>query len=180
MDDKFDKQKTLDFMRAEFAFVQRTLDVMSPEQMHVPDVQGFWSVKDTIAHLSAWHNRTLNWLATARRGEVPVTPEEGYSWEEIDRLNDERYMVDRDRPLNEVLREFQATYERLYTEAEALTEEELFTKAGLSMYFRDPLFGYIAYNTFFHYRTHLEPIRAWLNEISRRQTMETPAVREDE
>lgn len=180
MDPKFDKQKTLDLMRAEFAFVQRTLDIMSPEQMHIPDVQGFWSVKDTIAHLSAWHNRVLVWLATARQDEVPVTPDVGYTWDEIDRMNDERYLVDRDRPLNDVLTEFQETYERLYTETEALTEEELFGKAGLSLYFRDPLWGYIAYNTFFHYQTHIEPVRAWLTEISRRQTMETSVVREDD
>lgn len=178
MNEKYDKQKLLDLTRAEYDFVQRTLELLSPELMLIPDVQGPWSVKDTIAHLSAWHNRLLIWLETARRGEEAITPEAGYTWEQIDTLNDQRYLVDRDRPLDEVLAEFQETYQQVYAEAEKLTEEELFGKTGLSLFFRDPLWGYVFHNTFFHYREHLEPIRQWLDQISKRQTMEHRAAKE--
>lgn len=184
MDEKFDKQKLLDLMRSEFAFIGRTLDIMSPEQMHIPNVQGPWSVKDTIAHLSAWHQRVLHWLEMARRGEGvegehPIELEPGYGWQAIDELNDQRYLVDKDQSLDDVLAEFQSSFEQIYLETEALMEDELFSKVGLSEFFRDPVWNYIAGNTFLHYREHIPPVRAWLNDISRRQTMEHGVVREE-
>jgi hypothetical protein len=185
MHNKYDKQKLLDLMRAEFAFVQRTLDLISAEQMLIPNVQGPWSVKDTIAHLNAWQQRTLRWLQMARRGEGvagqhPVELEPGFGWDEIDAINAQSYEADKDRPLEEVLAEFKATFDRLYMEAEALPEEELFGKVGLSLFFRDPIWGYIASNTFLHYREHIPPLRQWSDSISKRETIEHRAVKEEE
>ncbi len=165
MDEKFDKQKMLDLIKAEYEFVERTLALIPAETILEPDVQGPWSVKDTIAHLTRWHRRALDWLAIARRGERPETPEPGYTWEQLDVINDRTYREDKDLPLDHVLAEFRQTYQQLYTEAEALSEDELFGRAGLSLLFRDPLFGYIAHNTFFHYREHIEPVRKWMSGI---------------
>jgi hypothetical protein len=174
MNEKFDKQKTLDSMRVEYEFVERTLALIPADKMLEPDVQGSWSVKDTLAHLSAWHKRGLDWLATARRGVQPELPEPGYTWEQIDAINDRTYREDKERALDDVLEEFRRTYQQFYAAAEQLSEDELFGRAGLSLMFRDPLFGYIAHNSFFHYREHFEPVRKWMNGI--RQTQEHGVV----
>jgi hypothetical protein len=179
MNEKFDKQKMLDFMRAEYEFVERTLALLSPEQMLEPDVQGPWSVKDTLAHLTRWHVRALDWLAAARQGEQPELPEPGYTWEQIDDINDRTYREDKDLPLDTVLEAFRQTYRQLYAETEQLSEEELFGRAGLSLYFRDPLFGYIAHNSFFHYREHIEPVRRWMSGIWQTREHQTVQARKE-
>ena len=170
MNEKFDKQKLLDLMGAEYDFVERTLALVPEERLTEPNVEGPWSVKDTIAHLTAWQRRVLIWLGDARRGygeagAHPVQPEPGFSWEEEDAINAQSYEQDFNRSWDGILAEFSSTFEQLYEETEALSESELFAKAGLSLFFRDPLWGYIAYNTFFHYRTHMEPVRLWLRGI---------------
>jgi len=182
MNEKFDKQKLLDLMGAEYDFVERTLMLVPENLIEQPDVEGIWSVKDTVAHLSAWHRRVLTWLENARQGvagEHPVEPEPGFTWDDEDAINAQSYEQDKDRLWDDVLADFHWTFEALYKETEELTEAELFSKAGLSLFFRDPLWGYIAYNTFFHYRTHIEPVRAWLRDIAKFQTAENRTYSEE-
>jgi len=184
MNEKFDKQKLLDLMGAEYDFVERTLMLVPENLIEQPDVVGYWSVKDTIAHLSAWHRRVLTWLEDARQhngvaGEHPVEPEPGFSWDDIDTLNAYSYEQDFNRTWNEVLSDFHWTFEALYKETEGLTEAELFSKSGLSLFFRDPLWGYIGHNTFLHYREHIEPVRVWLRDIARFQTAENRTYSEE-
>ncbi len=184
MDEKYDKQKMLALMQVEFDFVLRTLDLMTPDQMLVPDVEGSWSVKDTIAHLNAWHRRTLTWLEMGRlgvgeAGRHPIEPEPGFGWDEFDAINALSYQQDINRELNDVLNEFVRTFQQLHLETQALSEAELFGKTGLSLFFRDPLFNYIAGNTFEHYQHHIPPLREWLERISTKQTIEHQAVKEE-
>ena len=184
MNEKFDKQKLLDLMGAEYDFVERTLLLVPENLVNHPNVVGFWSVKDTIAHLSAWQKRVLVWMDSARRGDGvagahPVEPEPGFTWDDEDAINAQSYAQDRDRAWEDVVAEFEWGFQEVYKETEQLTEAELFSKSGLSLFFRDPLWGYIAYNTFFHYRTHIEPVRVWLAEIAKFQTAENPTYTED-
>ncbi|MBZ0283206.1 MAG: ClbS/DfsB family four-helix bundle protein [Anaerolineae bacterium] len=170
MHDELDQQKMLDLMQAEFAFVQRTLLLVPAHLMTQPNVQGKWSVKDTVAHLSAWHKRALRWIDMARRGEGVkgkhvVEPEPGFGWHQKDAINEKSYQEDKDRPLEDVLAEFQETYEQLYAETADSSDGELFGREGLSTFFRDPLNGYIVWNTYEHYKEHIPPIRVWLRDV---------------
>lgn len=179
MNETFDKQKLLDLMGAEYDFVDRTLMLVPEDLIAHPNVVGYWSVKDTVAHLSAWQRRVLNWLERARQGDGvagahPVEPEPGFLWDDIDALNAYSYEQDFHRTWDDVLADFHSTFEALYKETEDLTEAELFSKSGLSLFFRDPLWGYIAHNTFLHYPEHIEPVRIWLREIAKYQTTENP------
>lgn len=170
MHSEFDRQKLLDLMRAEYLFVQRTLAHVPPERFAEPNVQGPWSVKDTIAHLAAWQRRTLAWIEAAQRGagqrgRHPVQPEPGFGWDEFDAINERSFQRDKNRPLPDVLSDFQDSFEQLYAAAQAMTDDELFGRAGLSSFFRDPVWNYIAGNTFHHYQMHIPPLRQWLETL---------------
>jgi hypothetical protein len=178
VNEKFDKQKLLDLMGAEYDFAERTLMLVPEDLIEQPNVEGYWSVKDIVAHLSAWHRRVLRWLEDARQGngvagQHPVEPESGFTWDDFDAIDTMSYERDKNRPWDDILADFHWTFEALYKETEELTEAELFSKSGLSLFFRDPIWGYIAYNTFFHYQMHIEPVRAWLRDIAKFQTAET-------
>ncbi len=177
MKDHLDKAKLLDLMRAEYAFANRTLALVPENLIDTPGVQGDWSVKDMIAHLTAWQRRTLNWIHAARRsegipGKHPIEPETGFGWDEKDAINAQDYERDKNRPLPEVLAEFKTTYEQLYTIAEASSDDELFGRDGVSRFFRDPLFNYVAGNTYLHYDEHIPAIRLWLREVAKYRTAE--------
>lgn len=180
MRENLDKQKMLDLMRTEYDFVQRTLLLIPENLMLEPDVQGKWSVKDLVAHLSAWHKRTLYWIETARRGEGEAgkhvrEPEPGFRWSQIDDINEKSYQEDKDRSLADVLGEFQATFEQIYAETASFPEEELFGREGLSSFFRDSLYNYIVPNTYEHYQHHIPPLRLWLREVVKFKTAENKA-----
>ena len=46
-----------------------------------------WTVKDLLAVRTWWTERVVDWIEAGKRGEVPVTPAEGYRWNETPRLN---------------------------------------------------------------------------------------------
>lgn len=163
MNDKYDKQKTLDLMQVEYDCWQRTLAQMTPEQMLIENVQGFWSTKDTVAHLTAWMERAMLWIETAQRGERPAMPEAGYTWDDINTLNDTRTMADRALSLERVLREFETHHQRFCQVVAGLSEAELF-ESDWNGVFKESLWPYIAHNSFLHFRDHLTPIRQWLRQ----------------
>lgn len=184
MNEKYDKQKLLDVMGAEYDFVERTLLLVPENLVDHPNVVGYWSVKDTIAQLSAWQKRVLRWLEAARRGEGvrgqhPVEPEPGFTWDDEEAIIAQTYEQYRNRAWDDVVAEFEGGFEDIYAETEQLTEAELFSKSGLSLFFREPLWGYIAYNTFMRYSSYIEPVRTWLAEIAKFQTSENRTYTEE-
>ena len=59
-------------------------------------------VADALAHLHAWHVVFDGWVAQERAGSAPAYPAEGYSWDDIDSLNDAFYQAHRERPYEAV------------------------------------------------------------------------------
>lgn len=82
-------------------------------------------VADVLAHLHAWHLVFDGWVAQARAGSVPAFPAEGYTWDDLDALNDAFYQAHRDRPY-EALRGMLVTSHRMMlTLLDTFTEDEL-------------------------------------------------------
>ncbi|MEM8534210.1 MAG: ClbS/DfsB family four-helix bundle protein, partial [Chloroflexota bacterium] len=75
----------------------------------------------------AWHQMVLVWHRAGKRGEVPVTPSEKYTWREIPSLNQEIYETHRDWPLDRVNADFTASHQEIMQEIESLSHDELFT-----------------------------------------------------
>lgn len=161
MNAEYDKIRILELMRLEFAFFERTVALLSEAQMLEPNAAGnAWSVKDTVAHLTRWVERLLDWLDRVQHGLPVETPEPGHTWEQIDQLNDLYVERDKDLPLAQVLADFQRAHMAALEDVEALTDEDIFTRQWPGM--RDPLWTFIVYNTSDHYHEHLVPIREWM------------------
>jgi len=161
MQPEMDKTRLLELIRTEYAFAERTLAQLTPEQMLVPDVQGWWSVKDTIAHLTTWMKRILVWLDKAQHGEKPDIPDTGYTWEQIDALNDACCERDRNLLLDDVLADFRKTHLQVVEAVEAMSEYELFESDHEGAFWGSP-WRLITGNTFEHFNTHIVPVRQWI------------------
>jgi len=166
MQPEMDKIRLLELIRAEYAFVERTLAALTPDDMLIPDVQGWWSVKDTIAHLTAWLERVLMWFDQAGHGQNPDIPDKGYDWKDIDKMNDACSARDKDLPLATVRSNFQRVHLEVCELVEALSERDLFEWDWDGAFYQAP-WRLITGNTYEHLHEHIVPIRQWIDQRER-------------
>jgi hypothetical protein len=160
MDDKIinmTRQELLDQIRTERGRLEETLARLTHAQMLIPGVDGKWSVKDALAHISTWERWMIRWTNSLLRGEKPDTPE---PWD-IERMNAGTYARVKEIPLAEVLEEFRNSYWDSLALAESLSEEQLQT-AHTGTWPMGPLWTGIAANMNWHYKEHCADIRKWL------------------
>jgi len=153
------KSKLLIAIRAERKALEEVLAALTHDQMLQPGSSGEWTVKDALAHISAWERRMLSWIGSHLRGEAPDVP---LPWD-VERMNAETYAQVKDRPLAEVLEEFRRSYREALTLAESLSEEQLQT-AYTDTWPMGPLWLGVAANTDWHYKEHRKDIEAWLKQ----------------
>lgn len=146
--------------------INSVIDEVGPERMEQPGSFGIWTFKDLIAHLTSWRQLTVERLEAGLEDRTPNLPwpenlEEGHDVDEINRLF---YESHRNKPVAEVLRDSEATFddaERLLSE---IPEADLFTVgryAWLPGYALGP--GVISGTCAHFYVDHEPDIRAWLN-----------------
>lgn len=153
------KSKLLIAIRAERKALEEVLAALTHDQMLQPGASSEWTVKDALAHISAWERRMLSWIGSHLRGEAPDVP---LPWD-VERMNAETYAQVKDRPLAEVLEEFRRSYREALTLAESLSEEQLQT-AYTDTWPMGPLWLGVAANTDWHYKEHRKDIGAWLKQ----------------
>lgn len=158
------KEKLLQKIEASRKQLQEVLGQVDRSQMTQPGVVGEWSVKDVVAHLTAWEDMMVTWLVDYPKG-VPV--ERPTSDAEFDEWNERIYLQNKDKPLEEVLRAFDSAHE-MTLQALHDTPEEVLFEAGRYAYRGGlPLWQMVAGNTWWHYREHGEEIDNWLAELHR-------------
>lgn len=158
------KTELLEKIRTERETLETILRKVSDDRMAQPGVESNWSVKDILAHISVWERRMIQWVEESLRGETPERPAPGMTWDDLDRLNEQTYQLDRDKPLDEVSAEFRNSYQRSLKTVEALSEDDLNDPQRFEWRKSDPLWHMVAANTFWHYKDHAETIAAWLEK----------------
>lgn len=132
---------------------------LSQAQMTSPDVNGPWSVQDNLAHLTVWHQYLLSVLRGILTNQEPPEFMPGLSSE--DEINEHIYQENKNRPLAEVQADFRASYQQVLAAVQEMSEEGLnspspWSKSG------NPLWPFVAGNTYGHYEEHGGIIQRWL------------------
>ena len=131
---------------------------LSEEQLTTPGVNGTWSIKDNIAHLSAWLKVLLARLLAVR----DVTRyEDATAGLDVDTLNERFYQQNKTRPLNDVLAEFDTNHQQIVQTLERLTDEQI--NKPQDWLGGEPVLSFITGDTTEHYEEHGEIIQAWLD-----------------
>jgi len=162
MPETITKAALLDNIQTGYSQFETLLAPLSEEQMTSPTVNGPWSIKDNIAHLTVWQGYLLEQLQGIIDGKEPPEFMPGLTTE--DEINERVYQENRDRSLAEVLAAFRASYQRVLTTVQSLSEEALnapspWSKSG------NPIWPFIAGNTYGHYEEHGNIIRRWLGRL---------------
>ncbi|MFX0198439.1 MAG: ClbS/DfsB family four-helix bundle protein [Candidatus Hodarchaeota archaeon] len=164
------KEKTrwelIEQLKAHRAWIEAMLRKLDEQQMEVTGVQGDWSVKDIIAHLTTWERRGTEWIKSIVQEKEPQVPLAGYRASDMDWLNRETYQKNRNRPLQDILVEFQKSFPLLIEQVQALTEEQLDKtfQADWTDYKPTTVRNIVAWR-YYHYKAHGQHIQAWLETI---------------
>lgn len=124
---------------------------LSEAQLLTPGVQGQWSVRDIIAHVTWWEEEALEHLPLVRDGGRP--PRYSVRYGGINAFN--ALMTERRRhlPLAEVLRQHDEVHGRLLDYVRSAPEP---------LYARETRFRRrLRLDTFGHYPLHAKAIRHW-------------------
>ena len=156
--DNLHKSELIKLIHEERRALEKTLARLTHTQMLLPGVDGEWSVKDALAHISAWERCMIDWIGSLMRAETPDIP---LPWD-VDRMNAATFARFKDRPLAEVLEESRDSYHAALALAESLSEEML-QSVYTDTWPMGPLWLGVAANMNFHYKEHRQDIEKWLS-----------------
>ena len=152
------KDALLDNIQTGYKQFETLLAPLSEEQMTTPSVNGAWSIKDNIAHLTSWQDYVLRQLQGVMAGKEPPEFLPGLSTE--DEENEHFYQENKDSPLTEVLAAFRVSYQRVLATVESMSEKTL--NAPFPWEEGRIVWTFIAGNTYEHYQEHGNIIERWL------------------
>ena len=163
------KSELLKWLQDEYQQWEVFLDQISPTRMDQPGVNGDWSMKDIVAHLTGWNRRLVDRLQAAQRGEPEPPPPWPAHLETEDEINAWIYESHRGRSVPEVLGESRQVFQQLLAVVEALPDDvriEHIEPKFHVVWVGDERF--LAGEFFDHFHDDHEPdIRAWLARVEK-------------
>jgi hypothetical protein len=123
-----------------------------------------WSVKDLLAVRAWWTENVIDWIEAGRRGETPITPAEGYQWNETPRLNADVVKATRRESYGSVRARLERGFERVMRTIESLDDRELLGVGVFAWAGKYPVARWISINTARQYTTARTFIRRSLRE----------------
>jgi uncharacterized protein (TIGR03083 family) len=163
------REQVLDEIRREQAAWRTLVDEVGRDRMDEPGPMGVWTFRDLVGHLAGWRNRRLGLLEAKVRGE----PDPGPPWppglDDDDRINAWIREHDAGRTTNDLLADYDRSFDRLAAVFRDLPDEVLSDRNAFSwMEGTAPIDG----DWFAHLHDEHEPsIRAWLAERDHRTAL---------
>ncbi len=159
------KEHILTALREQFYHWEELLASMSVEQITAPLLPSHWSVKDEIAHLRAWQQRSIARLEAAlydRQPQFPkwlagVDPDSEGSTEQI---NAWIYTAHRDQPWSEVHQNWKEGFLRFLDLGAQISERDLLDSGKYPWLGGRPL-AFILLASYDHHQEHLDILLAW-------------------
>jgi uncharacterized protein (TIGR03083 family) len=156
------KAQLLETMQKEHQALDQALAPLTSEQISAVSRATQWSIKDVLAHLTAWEQMCLGWYKAGRRGQTPPLPAKGYNWAQLPALNQHILETHRDSPLDDIRRKYRASYQQMLKTVQALAEEELFTPGRYAWTNKNLLAAYFISATSSHYAWARKEVRKCL------------------
>jgi hypothetical protein len=165
------KPELLNWLQEEYEQWEAFLDEIGPARMDQPGVNGDWSMKDMVAHLTGWQPKLIAGLQAAQRGEPEPPPPWPAHLQTEDEINAWIYESNRGRSVREILDESQQVFQQLLAVIKGLPDdvqidEVLNDRAFYLVCLDDKRFP--AGEFFDHFHDDHEPdVRAWLARVEK-------------
>jgi len=153
------KTELIDTLNQSRAVLLETLEGLEDESMLEPALANGWSVKDLLAHLTAWEAQLITLLYQVASGQTPTTIH--FRQASIDETNARWEKENRERPLEQVLADFRAIRAQTIRRLESFGEADLFEPGRYAWAKGYALYEWVASDSYKHEGDHLEELRAW-------------------
>ena len=163
-----DKKQILATLREEFNRWEELLAGMSEAQITAPLIPSNWSIKDEIAHLRAWQQRSIARLEAAQLDREPEFPRwpAGLDPEQAGQphqLNAWIYETYREQPWSAVHREWKEGFLRFLELGEAIPEKDMLDPVKYAWLEGHPL-SFILVASYEHHHEHYDRLMDWLRQ----------------
>lgn len=152
------KHEMLELIEDEWFALEDILRSIDVEKLNQAQVEGVWTVKDILAHITAWERLMIQWLEESLRGETPQRPAPGEDWDDLDDFNERLYLDHKAKPLGEVLKDFTEVHAKAVEIVTEMKESDLTDPDRFEWRQGDPIWHLVAGNTWLHYAEHRETI----------------------
>lgn len=156
------KHQMLELINDEWVALEAILEQIDREKFDQIGVEGGWTVKDILAHITAWEKLMIQWLQESLRGETPQRPAPGESWDDLDEFNEQLHLDNKGKTLDQVLKESAEVHARAVQIVTGMHEGDLTDPDRFEWRKGDPIWHLVAGNTWMHYAEHRETIARWL------------------
>jgi uncharacterized damage-inducible protein DinB len=140
---------------------ERLLAEVGDDRMDEPGVAGEWSIKDIVAHITAWRRRTVGRFEAVAEGRPEPAPPWPANLKEDDEINAWFHERDRGQSVREVLSESRRVVQQLRAAIAKLPEEAPDDPARFPWMGDVPLSGAALFSHF--HDEHEADMRAWLS-----------------
>lgn len=154
------KDELLAAIKRDRAALESLLARVGENRMLEPALEGGWSVKDALAHITAWEQRCLGWIRESGGDKPPSFTAEG-----INAYNAEVYEANKARPLPEIVADSKRSYDEIVATVTGLADEAITAPPAWAPAI--PLDRIIDANSAEHYRVHIEQLTRWLDGAGR-------------
>ena len=152
------KQDILDELISARADLLDAIDGLTPEQLRQPFAVGKWSVKDVLAHLTAWESELVTALNQVQTGSKPP---QIVLIDDIDEWNEEQYHISARRPLEAIQDDLRGVHNMLCQMITDYPDKRMLDNRQFDWMEGEALYYLVEENAYLHEREHAEDIRAW-------------------
>jgi hypothetical protein len=140
----------------------KSIENIPEEDIQKPGVVGEWSIKDLLAHLNLWEAELIKLLWQVQQETKPTTAH--FENKNVDTLNQVWYQENQERPLEMIMSDFRGIRSQTIRRVEAFHEMDLTNPKRYPWLKNQPLWKWIADDSFDHEAEHLEQIKKWKAE----------------
>lgn len=162
------KDHILAAMREQFERWEELLGSMDEARLTTPLSPSEWSIKDNLAHLMAWQQRSTARMEAAHAEQEPQFPRwlpghDPDSESSTGAVNDWIYSSYRAKPWSEVYPAWRAGFLRFLEWSEKIPERDLLDAERYPWLEGRPL-AFILLASYDHHQEHYEKLREWLEQ----------------
>lgn len=116
------------------------------------------NLRDILFHLYAWHCLLIKWFQIDKEGGHPVLPEVGYSWDNLEELNQEFWLEAQHHPLMDTLELLENSHQKCMNLIESMSEASIITPHHFR-FSNSPVMGLLDGCMADHYHWAIDQIR---------------------
>jgi hypothetical protein len=161
-----DKTDLLERIQRDWSALMQAIERLTPEQMSIPDAGG-WSIKDNLAHLTAWEQFMLLHYLQGRPPHETMQIDAA-TLERLDEngINAVLFERNRNRAVADVLDGLRRSHEQVVAFLEQMPFSDLMKPRFPDDPQVRPLINWVIGNTYDHYQEHLSTIKSQISNFT--------------